>query len=139
MAVSIPATLAILWLAAGDAPPPQPGDAPLPEVKETSIGAESPQAVLAALKAKPGVQVREENGWTIVEDQESEKVLAFWSFTPEGHPAYPSAVKRTVYEESGAVYVKMSVKCGASKEACDSLVRDFQRLNQRIQKQTQPE
>ncbi len=108
-----------------------PTSGPLPE-SDANIGFKTPAEALSALRKKPGAIIREQQGWTIVEDKESEKVFALWSFAPKGHPSYPSVVKRIVYEENGQVLIRMGVICGAAKEPCDALVRDFQALNDRM-------
>jgi hypothetical protein len=92
---------------------------------------------LDALRKKSGVKIREQQGWTIVEDQETDNATALWTFTPNGHPASPSVVKRIVYEENGQVFIRMGVICGAAKESCDALVRDFQALNDKIKSDIQ--
>src|SRR5262249_31728205 len=51
---------------------------------------------------------------------------------PVGHPAHPSAVKRSIVSRGGATYIDMKVHCEASKSACDTLVADFQKLNDRM-------
>jgi len=84
---------------------------------------------LAALRSKPGVQISQRGGWTIISDP---GLSTLWSFTPTGHPAYPSAVKRSVTTRGGATYIDMKVLCEASKAACDQLVVDFQQLNQKM-------
>ncbi len=108
---------------------------PLPETENSSIGYESVAEALAVLKAKPGTRVTEQpDGWTVIVDDR-----AIWSFTPEGHPAYPSAVRREAVERDGRVMVQMSVLCQAAKAPCDQLVRDFQQLNEQIGKQARNE
>jgi hypothetical protein len=99
------------------------------------IGYPTVQAALDALKAKPGVKLREQQGWIIVADKESEFVSATWSFTPEGNPAHPAAVKRTLYEKNGQIMMETNVLCQAKKEPCDALVRDFEVLGNRIREE----
>jgi hypothetical protein len=98
---------------------------PLPESKESSIGYPTIADAIAALRAKPGVQIRVEQGWTIVEDGRT-----LWTFTPDGHPAHPTVVKRTVVEDTKGVWMDMDVLCQAAKKPCDALVREFQQLNE---------
>ncbi len=95
----------------------------------SGIGYPSVAAALEALKARTGVQIRVEQGWTIVNDKAAGE---FWSFTPPGHPAHPAAVKRTVVEKDGNVSMNMNVLCQASKSACDKLVAEFQELNEKV-------
>jgi len=106
---------------------------PLPETPNSSLGYASVAEALAALKTKPGVEIRVENGWTIAGDG-----MTLWSFTPEGHPAHPSAVKREVVERDGRTVIEMAVLCQSTKEPCDQLVRDFSKLNDNIRAQLQP-
>jgi len=107
---------------------------PLPEAPRSSFGYPTVEAALTALRAKPGVDIREREGWIIITDKESGNP-ALWSFTPPGHPAHPSAVKRIVTEKDGAVYIEMKVLCQAQKNPCDALVREFQALNDRIKEE----
>jgi hypothetical protein len=123
-----------LWLATvavtSDAQPISdvPRNGPIPEVRD-SIGYPSAEAALAALRVRPGVSFREEGGWTIAEEREARTL---WSFTPAGHPAHPSAVKRQIATEQGHVTLKTSVSCQATKKRCDDLVREFDALNEQM-------
>lgn len=105
-----------------------PKSGPIPEVSN-SVGYPSAEAALAALRAKPGVSFSEEGGWMIAEERSS---AILWSFTPSGHPAHPSVVKRQLVNEDGQLNLKMSISCRAVKMVCDALVRDFNDLNQRM-------
>jgi hypothetical protein len=108
--------------------------APLPEVSENDIKYATPQAALAAVSSRPGVEVTIENGWTIVADLNAHEI---WSFAPQGHPAYPTAVKRALTETSQGVLMSMSVDCHATKTACDNVVRQFEELNDRASRAAQ--
>jgi hypothetical protein len=99
------------------------------------IGFPTVQAALEALKAKPGVKLREQQGWIIVADKESEFVSATWSFTPGGNPAHPAAVKRTLSEKNGQIVMETNVLCQAKKDPCDALVRDFEVLGNRVREE----
>jgi len=107
--------------AAQGAPP-----APLPEASGSQIGYPTVAAALAALHAKAGVTFKNDGGWTIAEDAESQTV---WSFPPPGNAAYPAAVKRQAVQRADGTYIDMAVQCEATKAACDDLVRSFQQLN----------
>lgn len=111
------------------ATPPLPASGPLPEVPDAGLGYPTPADALAALRQKPGTSVIEQDGWTVVQDQEDAQHLALWSFTPPGHPAHPAMVRRTLYARGGKVWMSMEVQCGGSKRACDTLVRQYQALN----------
>jgi hypothetical protein len=111
---------------AGRGPAPLP---PLAESKDNGIGYPNPDAALAGLKAKPGIQISSKDGWTVINDPADG---ALWSFPPPGHPAFPSAVKRTPVQKDGQVIMNLQVICAASKTACDDLVRSFQALDAQI-------
>lgn len=100
---------------------------PLPEVEHSNIEYKSPAEALEALRSKPGVKISKQGGWTIAHES---ALHVIWSFAPEKHPSYPSVVKRAIVEKDGTVFVKMDVKCKASKEVCDDLVREFIQLNE---------
>ncbi|XLZ69129.1 hypothetical protein ABT364_21715 [Massilia sp. SR12] len=102
-------------------------EAPLPEVERSSIEYRSPADALKALRTKPGVEIDVNNGWTIAFERTAHVV---WSFAPEKHASFPSVVKRRIVERDGTVFVEMGVKCGATKSACDDLVREFNGLNE---------
>jgi len=91
----------------------------------------SVEATLEKLKVDPRVSIRNNNGWTIA-TLDTGRVL--WSFTPKGHPAHPSFVKREVIEKDGSVYIDTTARCSAEKSVCDQLVRDFIELNNKIQR-----
>ncbi|HZZ89845.1 MAG TPA: DUF4019 domain-containing protein [Caulobacteraceae bacterium] len=108
--------------------PPTP--APVAENPDASIGYPTVEAALADLHARPGVVFSEQNGWTIATDQAA---LTIWSFPPADDAAYPAAVKREVKRAAGGgSTITMTVLCGATKDACDDLVRAFARLNNQI-------
>jgi hypothetical protein len=96
--------------------------APAPEYRTAA-------AALEALRAKGGVKISTESGWTVIEDQST---LSVWSFTPPGHPAFPAAVHRQVIQEGNNLFVKMNVLCEAPKSACDTMVAEFQKLNGQV-------
>ena len=104
--------------------------APIAESPTSTIEYASPKAAYEALSKKQGVTFRkEENGWVVAYD---EIVSAIWSFSPATDPSFPAVVKRTIVENAEGISIKMDVKCGASKEACDQLVNNFLDLNEKI-------
>jgi hypothetical protein len=108
---------------------------PLAEQPQSTIGYPSPEAALAALRAKPGVEFSTQDGWTIANDAATNTV---WSFPPEHDPAYPAVVRRQMAPaKGGGVAVQMDVMCSASKTACDDLVRAFERMNDEVKAQLQ--
>lgn len=96
-----------------------------------SIGYTSVQNALEGLKKKPGVEIREHSGWTIISEKGG-KEMALWSFAPRSDPAYPAVARRYVFEKDGGVYVDMDVLCEASKAACDHFVEQFSLLNDQM-------
>ena len=108
---------------------------PVAEALRSTIGYATPEAALAALHAKPGVEFSTQDGWTIASDPDTNAV---WSFPPEHDPAYPAVVKRQMLPtKAGGVAVQMDVMCSASKTACDDLVRAFERMNDEVKSQLQ--
>jgi hypothetical protein len=95
---------------------------------QPSIGYPSVAAALESLAGDPAVQLREEAGWTVADAEEGDNIV-LWTFTSSIHEAHPAAVKRTVYREEDAVRLEMTILCEAEQEACDSLVTEFQKLN----------
>jgi hypothetical protein len=104
-----------------------PRTGPIPETKG-AFEYGSVAAAATALRAKAGVQFRNEHGWLIAEDAR-ERTL--WSFSPPDHPAHPSVVRRKVVEENGRVTLSTNVFCEATKKPCEALVREFDALNER--------
>lgn len=104
----------------------QPASEPLPEASQSTIGYETVDEALKALRSQRGVVFTTENGWLIATD---EATYTIWSFAPEGYPAYPAAVKRQVVPHGNGSMIQMNVLCEAPKEACDALVRTFAEMN----------
>jgi len=101
-----------------------------PVTQQLEFGYPSPQAALAELRVRPGVVVFEQNGWTVADDKPNR---TWWSFTPAGHPAHPSGVKRVIVQApNGDVSIAMSAKCGASDEACEALLVEFHLMNDQL-------
>lgn len=105
---------------------PEPTMTPTEEPAST-IGYPSVADALAALQAREDVFISIEDGWTIITEPGG---LTIWSFTPPDQPAYPAVAKRVFYQEEGAWFIKMDVRCEASKTACDQLQQDFEALNE---------
>jgi hypothetical protein len=100
--------------------------APLPEVTGMAVGYPTVDAALASLHSNPGVVFTNQGGWTVAQDDATKTI---WSFPPQGHPAYPSVVKRQLVQQGGDVNLDMNVQCESTKIACDDLVRSFEQLN----------
>jgi hypothetical protein len=96
------------------------------------VGYPSVAAAMEALKARSDVTIQLRDGWTVVDDRTN---MALWSFTPPGHPAHPAVVKRTVVEKDGKVSIAMTGLCQASKDACDTLMAQFNEMQQRANRE----
>lgn len=86
-------------------------------------------ATRSALEKRTGLLSREEAGWFIVADKATS---TFWSFSGSDEPAYPAVVKRTIIDDHGKISVTMSTLCEAPKPACNGLIAQFNKLNQRM-------
>lgn len=93
------------------------------------VGYPSVSAALDALKAKAGVNIAVQGGWTIVTDKAANTL---WSFTPQDHPAHPAVVKRTIVSKDGNVTIQMNALCQAAEAPCDKLIDDFTALNEQM-------
>ncbi|MBB1400095.1 molecular chaperone DnaJ [Pseudoalteromonas sp. SG44-8] len=94
----------------------------------------SVEQTLEDLKNDKSFSVQEQDGWVIASSNQG----VMFSFTPKNHDAHPAYVERRVIEREGAIHIAMSVRCGASKEACDALVKSFQELNKKIMESMNP-
>jgi hypothetical protein len=86
-------------------------------------------AALEGLRTKSGVNVRNEAGFTVIEDA---RTMAIWTFTAAGHAAHPAVVRRGVVQRGNDIFVDMQVKCEAAKPACDKLTAEFQALTEQM-------
>ena len=102
---------------------------PSGEQPDAWIGYATVADALADLLNKPGVKASLQEGWTQFEDPAT---LTLWSFAPESNPSYPSAVRRKIVKENGAVHLQMTIKCEAAKVACDDLALRFEKLNEQL-------
>ena len=98
-------------------------------------GYSTARQALEALRARPGVNISVQSGWTVIEDRAN---LTVWSFTPSGHRAYPAAIERKVVQEGSNIFVKMNVLCEAPKPDCDAVVAEFETLNSRVRQEVAP-
>ena len=94
----------------------------------SGIGYKNVSDAYEALSNKKGVKGFNQEGWVIFKDSSDNSL---WSFTPQVHPAYPSAIKRRVLEDEGQLFIEMKALCGAEKLACDELIRDFRKMNEK--------
>jgi hypothetical protein len=104
---------------------------PSAAVAQSSIEYGSVAEASTALRAKPGVVFELQNGWLIVNEGKD----VTWSFPPRGHDAYPAVAKRVLVEDAdGRFRVLTSIKCEASKDACDRLAKSYEELDKAMLK-----
>ncbi len=68
------------------------------------IGFETVDQAFTALQADPSAVATDYEGWTIF-NQKTDGKYILWSFTPEGHPAHPTAVRREVIRKDSEVLI----------------------------------
>jgi hypothetical protein len=91
------------------------GDPPKTDVSD-EIPYRSLDDALKDLRSKPSVEFRNEGGWIVAYDSVA---IVSWLLTPEGHPAYPSIVKRHVVNRADGASMATEIRCFASKAKCD--------------------
>jgi len=110
-------------------------DAPIQESTSTSIVYKNVEEARKALMGDSGNVIKKtDDGWLVVQQPKENTV---WSFSPPGHPSYPSVIKRFPIQRDGKIFLGMSVICEANKTPCDALVREFQEMNKSMAKQMQ--
>lgn len=85
--------------------------------------------VLEALRADASAQFVVQHGWIVVASREGDDAVQ-WFFTPEGHPAHPSVVKRTALERDGVGVIELTALCHAEQAKCDQLIDDFRQISE---------
>ena len=96
--------------------------------RQSGVGYPTVAAALEAVKAKPGVRVPVQDGWTVMEDRAA---MTMWSFTPAGHPAHPTVARREVKQaKDGSISIQQSVLCQAQKPACGKVNAELVELKQ---------
>jgi hypothetical protein len=83
---------------------------------ESGIEYATLEEALSALRAKAGVKFKEQDGWLVANDTDA---IVVWLFTPPGHPAYPSMIKRHIVNGPEGAYMDTAIRCLASKSVCD--------------------
>ena len=102
-------------------------------IGESPIGYATVQEAFDALVADPSAAQSEYEGWTSF-NQKVEAKYIIWSFTPEGHPVHPTAVRREIVKKDGAVLISMAVMCHSSRFDCDQLIEQFQHINENLRR-----
>jgi hypothetical protein len=95
-------------------------DPPAPSYK-ADIEYSTLEEALASLRAKAGVTFKNEDGWLVANDSSA---IVIWLFTPPGHPAYPSMIKRHIVNTPDGAYMNTAIRCLASKAVCDRYFSD---------------
>lgn len=93
---------------------------------------------LEALRADPAAQFREQRGWIVVASRTGDEPVE-WFFTPEGHEAHPSVVKRTAVEQRGMGFIDLAARCHADQGACDRLLDGFRQQHEEELAAARPE
>ena len=102
------------------------------QVAEPSpIGYATIEQAYNALKADSAVGMQEYEGWTIF-NQKGEGKYILWSFTPDDHPAHPSAIRREIVKKGEEILIKMDALCNSNQLDCDLLIDQFKQINERI-------
>ncbi|MGH8502515.1 MAG: molecular chaperone DnaJ [Gammaproteobacteria bacterium] len=124
--------IAVVALVCACAAPPSGEPIAQGSERKSKIGYASVAAALHSVQMQQGMKIGRQDGWIIASDN---KEHVIWSFTPDAHPAHPSAVKRRVFEKNGEVYIDMQVLCEANAASCDRLIDQFDELNDRMREQ----
>lgn len=93
---------------------------PIPSGK-SGIEYSTLEEALDALRAKAGVTFNNQDGWLVANDSDA---IVIWLFTPPGHPAYPSMIKRHIVNGPHGAYMDTAIRCLASKAVCDQYFGD---------------
>ena len=102
------------------------------QVTEPSpIGYATIEEAYNALKADSAVGMKEYEGWTIF-NQKGDGKYILWSFTPDDHPAHPSAIRREIVKKGDQILIKMDALCYSNQLDCDLLIDQFKNINERI-------
>lgn len=100
---------------------------------KSAVGFSTVEEARTSLKIKPDVTftTTKQDGWLVANEQSP---FTVWSFTPQGHYAYPAVVKRELKQNSsGGVFIETSALCEADKHSCDRLMNEFRILNATVQ------
>jgi hypothetical protein len=70
-------------------------------------------------------------GYATIEEAYNAKYI-LWSFTPDDHPAHPSAIRREIVKKGDQILIKMDALCYSNQLDCDLLIDQFKKINERI-------
>jgi len=87
---------------------------------------------LNELRADKTIVESQSSGWSTFTFEEEES-LVMWVFTPEKHFAHPSFAERKVIRNSdGSWAMRTNLTCGASSEACERNLLEYNRLDKKM-------
>ena len=93
-------------------------------------------STLATVRSLPQARSSNRGGWTIIEVPTTDGV-SMWSFTPNNHPAHPSAVRRHVTFTPEGPLMDTKVLCEAGTEQCRVFTAQLHQVQQKLTNQTQ--
>ena len=98
---------------------------------DNAIGYKDVETAYNALIDDENATLTEYEGWSVFK-QNAEGYYVLWSFTPDFHPAHPSAIRRKIQQKDGQLEIEMGALCFAEKEYCDHLVDQFKVINKNL-------
>ena len=99
--------------------------------RQSPIGYATVEEAFKALESDPAAIATEYEGWTIF-NQKGDGSYILWSFTPDQHPAHPSAIRREIVKKGDQILINMNALCESGKFECDQLIDQFKRINENI-------
>ncbi|HUL65548.1 MAG TPA: hypothetical protein VLW55_13110 [Burkholderiaceae bacterium] len=117
--IRIAPLVAALALAACSTADPSPDASNAVPSDPNDIGYPTVDAALAAVRARPGIEESQRDGWTVIEDTAHRET---WLFSQPGQPTHPAVVKRTVIKKFGNSTTQTAAMCTSSQDECDKLV-----------------
>jgi len=100
-------------------------------VQLSELGTTTVAETLAELRKDSTRRFVDQNGW-IVGEKRVTGGSELWSFVPEGHEAYPSAVQRVITDGEDSLAIDMAIQCDAPQAACERLDRLFTVMNENL-------
>ena len=95
---------------------------------------ENALAIRAKLKSDANI-AEEPSGSPRFETYFSSVETKQWTVTTKRDPAYPTVTCVHLYNSHGATEMKRDMRCDASREACDTLFREFDASDTALRKQ----
>jgi len=121
-----PLSAALVWNAISSACPNYVPP-PLPASVSDGISFGTVEAARKSFEARDDLDVRSENGWTVMVDEET---MSAWSFSPRESIYHPTVIRRTVkHTREGGARMEMAMKCEVEKSLCDALYTEMAARN----------